>query len=207
MYNIHIYTRQWNCGSSLVIILFNYYLLPIKLLYLPFEMANQGTVIYLLLGSNVGNRAYYLDHTVELLSDFMEITKISQIYETEAWGDRSQESYLNMAIEAKIDASAVQLHKITRRVEKKLGRVNKGNYQPRTIDIDILFFGGEIIHSKKLIIPHPRIQMRKFVLVPLCELNRQLMHPVFRKNVSELLEKCEDNLEVAHYSREKNQLN
>ncbi len=170
-------------------------------------MTTEGTVIYLLLGSNVGNRAYYLDHTVQLLSDFMKITNISQIYETEAWGDRSQDSYLNMAVEASIDSSAVDLHKITRNIEKKLGRIDKGNYLPRTIDIDILFFGDEIIDTKKLIIPHPRIQMRKFVLIPLCELNRQIMHPIFDRTVSELLEDCEDDLEVKNFVRKEHQLN
>ena len=164
-------------------------------------------MVYLLLGSNVGNRDYYLDQTVQILSGHMKVTATSKIYETEAWGDRSQSPYLNMAIQATVDCSPVELHEITKKVEQKLGRTDKGKYKPRTIDIDLLFFGNEKVDTTDLIIPHPRIQMRRFVLIPLCEIDPTIMHPVFQIDVKDLLDECEDQLKVYPYQRAENHLN
>ena len=153
-------------------------------------------VAQLLLGSNVGDRQFYLDNALSFLSEHFTLLNSSSIYETVSWGDRIQQPYLNMAVEIVVDISPHELHKITRQIEQQLGRVDKGNYLPRTIDIDIIFFGNEIIDSQKLTIPHPRLQNRRFVLKPLNDLNPSYIHPILKRSVEDLLKNCADNLAV-----------
>lgn len=168
-------------------------------------MKEKSITAYLLLGSNIGDRLYYLEECIRLLSEHFEIGQCSSIYETAAWGDREQQAYLNIALEICTDISPADLHQTTRAIEQYLGRKDKGNYQPRTLDIDILFYGEEIILSNNLTIPHPRLQFRRFVLVPLNEIAPKLIHPVFRKNIQTLLDECPDDLPVEIFpSDEKN---
>ncbi len=158
---------------------------------------------YILLGSNIGNRLFYLDNAQEQLSEHFKINKISSTYETASWGDRSQKAYLNRAIEIEVELSPSDLHSITRNIEKNLGRIDKGNFLPRTIDIDIIFFGNEIIDSRKLTIPHPRLQNRRFVLEPLIEICPTYIHPILNKSVKVLLEECLDTLPVELFKEKK----
>lgn len=159
---------------------------------------------YLLLGSNIGDRQFYLQESISLLSQNFEVSNQSSIYETASWGDRTQQSYLNMAIEIFTNKSPADVHKITRDIEDKLGRKDKGNYLPRTIDIDILFYGNEIIDTRSLTIPHPRLQYRRFVLEPLNEIAPKLLHPILKKNIQKLLKECPDNLPVVLFHPDKN---
>ncbi|MEZ5009432.1 MAG: 2-amino-4-hydroxy-6-hydroxymethyldihydropteridine diphosphokinase [Chitinophagales bacterium] len=159
---------------------------------------------YLLLGSNIGNRQFYLEECIILLSQNFEIGKRSSIYETASWGDRTQQAYLNMAIEVFTHQSPSDIHQITRDIEDKLGRKDKGNYLPRTIDIDILFYGNEIIDTRSLRIPHPRLQYRRFVLEPLNEIASKLKHPILKKSIQTLLNDCTDNLPVVLFHPDKN---
>ncbi len=154
--------------------------------------------VYLLLGSNKGHRLKYL-----LLAKYYirenagEILKTSAIYITEPWGKSNQAKYLNQALVVKTDKTPFQLLKIIQKIEKKLDRTNKYNNAARTIDIDILFFEDVIIQAKSLIVPHPRLHLRNFTLLPLLELNKSYTHPILHKSIEELAKDCVDTLKVS----------
>ena len=160
--------------------------------------------VYLLLGSNKGDRLKYL-----LLAKYYirenagVILKTSAIYMTEAWGKLNQPKYLNQALMIKTDKAPFQLLKTLQKIEKNLGRVNKHNNAARTIDIDILFYENAIIKAKKLIIPHPRLHLRNFTLQPLLELNKSYTHPVLHKSIEDLEKDCDDTLKVSIFAKQK----
>ena len=111
-------------------------------------------------------------------------------------GKSDQPSFLNQALEISTSLNARQLMRMILKIEKEMGRVRKEKLGPRIIDIDILLFDNEIHDLRFLKVPHPEMQNRRFVLVPLAELNASLQHPVLKKTIAELLEECPDNLEV-----------
>jgi len=152
---------------------------------------------YLLIGGNLGNRKENLSKAVSLINEQCgSLTRSSSIYETEAWGITDQPSFLNQALEISTSLTARQLMRKVLKIEEELGRVRKEKLGPRIIDIDILLFENEIHDLRFLKIPHPEMQNRRFVLVPLAEINSTLQHPVLKKTIAELLEECPDNLEV-----------
>ena len=118
------------------------------------------------------------------------------MYTTAAWGNTNQPDFLNQVIVIYTKLQPNELMESILEIEKKLGRVRTIKNAPRTIDIDILFYEKEIINQKDLIIPHPLIQQRKFVLIPLNELSPLFFHPVLKKNISQLLKLCKDKLPV-----------
>ena len=144
--------------------------------------------VYLGLGSNKGKRKRYLKKAIELISGFpdTELIKVSDIYETEPWGNKNQGRFLNLCLEIETALSPRRLLVNCQKAEQKLGRQRKEKWGPRIIDIDILLFGNLIIKEDDLIIPHPYIQERSFVLVPLSDLNNQL--EIKGKSVHEWLE-------------------
>lgn len=153
--------------------------------------------VLLLLGSNQGDRAALLEqarNTVE--ATVGEITRVSSLYETAPWGITNQPDFLNQVIELNCATTPEQLLNTLLTIEKNLGRTRSYRNAPRTIDIDILFFGNQIIQLPQLQIPHPRLQDRLFVLIPLQELVPGLMHPVLHKTIDELVEACTDPLNV-----------
>ena len=155
---------------------------------------------YLLIGGNLGNRKENLSKAVELITEQCGIvTKASSLYETAAWGVTDQPSFLNQALEITTSLNAKQLLRKILKVEKVMGRVRKEKFGPRIIDIDILFYENEIHDLRFLKIPHPELQNRRFVLVPLAEINSHLQHPVLNKTVAELVEESPDNLEVKKF--------
>ena len=152
---------------------------------------------YLLIGGNLGNRKENLSKAVSLINEQCgSLTRSSSIYETEAWGNTDQPSFLNQALEISTSLNARQLMRRVLKIEEEMGRVRKEKLGPRIIDIDILLFENEIHDLRFLKIPHPEMQNRRFVLVPLAEINSSLQHPVLKKTIAELLEKCPDNLEI-----------
>ncbi|HET6768099.1 MAG TPA: 2-amino-4-hydroxy-6-hydroxymethyldihydropteridine diphosphokinase [Chitinophagaceae bacterium] len=152
---------------------------------------------YLLIGGNLGNRKENFSRATALIIEQCgSLTKSSSIYETEAWGITDQPSFLNQALEIATDLNARQLMRKILKIEKIMGRVRKEKLGPRIIDIDILLFENEIHDQRFLKIPHPELQNRRFVLVPLAEINPGLEHPVLKKTIAQLLEECPDNLEV-----------
>ena len=152
---------------------------------------------YLLIGGNMGNRDEYLRKASELIKvNCGEITKKSSLYETAAWGKTDQPAFLNRALEIKTGLNAKQLVRKILKIEKALGRIRKEKLGPRIIDIDILFYENEIYNIRFLKLPHPEVQNRRFALVPLVEINPDLIHPIFQKSVAQLLDECPDKLEV-----------
>jgi len=146
-------------------------------------------MIYLSLGSNIGDRARNLQAALEqLAAPGLRVLRVSPAYETEPVEFTAQRWFVNLVAEAETDLFPLQLLAHTARVERALGRVRGVPKGPRTIDIDILFYGRSVIRSAKLEIPHPGIAARRFVLVPLADLAPDLRHPVTRKTVREMLE-------------------
>lgn len=156
------------------------------------EKSKSGLVkIYLGLGSNLGDRQYNLSSAVELLSKQMYMERVSSLYETEPVGYQEQPRFLNAVLRATTSLTPEELLALAKEVEKDLGRTPSFPDAPRLIDIDILFYGGRVINSSQLTIPHPRLEERAFVLVPLAEIAPDTVHPVSRKTVREMVEKVE----------------
>ena len=156
---------------------------------------------YLLTGGNLGNRKENLSKAISLINEQCgSLTRSSSIYETEAWGITDQPSFLNQALEISTSLTARQLMRKVLKIEEEMGRVRKEKLGPRIIDIDILLYENEIHDLRFLKIPHPEMQNRRFVLVPLAEINSTLQHPILKKTIAELLEECPDNLEVKKIS-------
>ena len=125
-----------------------------------------------------------------------KIKRRSGIYQTAAWGKTDQADFLNKVIIAETKLTAKQTMQTILVIEKKMGRIRTEKNAPRIIDIDILFFEKQVIAEKDLVIPHPAIQIRRFVLVPLNEISPNLLHPILKKSIHQLLLKCPDKLDV-----------
>ncbi len=153
--------------------------------------------IYLLLGSNIGNSQKQLLKAISLIQKKIgPVKRLSAKYKTAAWGKTDQPDFLNQVIIAESDLKANKLLQTILDIESIMGRVRTEKNAPRIIDIDILFFEKQIIHLEDLVIPHPAIQLRRFVLVPLNELSPNFIHPVLKKSIHQLLLKCPDKLTV-----------
>lgn len=158
--------------------------------------------VILSLGSNMGDRIAFLNLAVNELfqQKVIENVYISSVYETEPYGVKDQNWFLNIALSAFSDLQPEELLSAVKSVEKLLGRQQRERWHEREIDIDILFFGTEIVASHDLILPHPEIINRKFVLVPACEIDGGFIHPIYKISLFELLEKCKDDSIVRFYS-------
>jgi 2-amino-4-hydroxy-6-hydroxymethyldihydropteridine diphosphokinase len=151
----------------------------------------------LLTGSNIGDRKMYLDKAAKEIEQRCGPMNIkSSIYETAAWGKEDQAPFLNQVVKIRTNMSAEILMQIILQIEEDLGRKRLEKYGARTIDIDILFFDDEVIESAGLIIPHPQMANRRFVLQPLNEIAPDKFHPVLHKTVNQILQECNDPLEV-----------
>jgi 2-amino-4-hydroxy-6-hydroxymethyldihydropteridine diphosphokinase len=146
--------------------------------------------VYLGLGSNVGDREEYIEQSVFLLekNPSITVTRRSTNYETEAEGGGDQPPFINAAVEIKTTLTPHKLLEICQEIESALGRERELEWGPRTIDIDILLFGGQIISDDKLQIPHPLMHERLFVLKPLREIAPNAIHPVLEKTVESLFD-------------------
>ena len=153
---------------------------------------------YLSLGSNLGDKLQNLQQAIQLIEkEIGTVVKVSGIYVTAAWGNTSQPDFANQTLYVQTSLSPTDLlHKIVA-IEKKLGRIrDQQKWKERIIDIDILFYNDVIINTPDLTIPHPYIQDRQFVLIPLLDIAPDFIHPIFNKKVKKLLEECTDVLEV-----------
>lgn len=154
--------------------------------------------VYLLLGGNLGDRKILIaDAIIELGLQIGEVVLESSLYETKAWGNQQQPDFLNKAVVINTNLNAFEVLAIIQNIEIKLGRKRAEHWSARTMDIDVLFYDNEIIDTPNLIIPHPLINMRKFVLTPLVEIIPDFIHPGLKKSVKELYLICEDELEVS----------
>lgn len=153
--------------------------------------------VYLLLGSNVGNRAENLAKAINLTGQRCgEVFIQSTLYETAAWGNTEQQSFYNQAIGINTDLSAENLLIAVKEIEKEVGRIETIHWGPRVIDIDIILYGHEVVDLPQLKVPHPYMHQRRFTLMPLAEIASEALHPIFNKTVSKLLGECEDESEV-----------
>src|SRR5579862_5270031 len=142
--------------------------------------------VFIGLGSNLGNREGSLKRALELLKQEMRLEKISSFYESEPMYLKDQPWFLNCVAKFETSLSPEELLSHLKIVEKKLGREKGTRYGPRSIDLDILFYENGIVESEGLKIPHPMIQERKFVLVPMAEIEPDYIHPVFQLSISAL---------------------
>ena len=153
--------------------------------------------IYLATGSNQGDRWNYLGQAAELLEDLVgPIRKRSKIYETEAWGCADQAPFLNQVLELETQLSPQELIATCLQIEKMLGRRRRKKWEARPIDIDILFYGEEVIEEEELQIPHAQMHLRNFVLVPMMEIAGDFVHPVLHQDIETLYLQSNDPLEV-----------
>ncbi|GAA4076007.1 2-amino-4-hydroxy-6-hydroxymethyldihydropteridine diphosphokinase [Amphibacillus indicireducens] len=145
--------------------------------------------VYIALGSNIAPRVDYLNQAIEAIGQVeqMSVVKQSSIYETEPVGYQDQAKFLNQVIEVETTYSPMEVLLASQSIENKLGRKREVRWGPRTIDLDILLYNHENIMTNQLIVPHPRMDSRAFVLVPLVELNPELVIPTTNQTVSEQL--------------------
>jgi len=157
--------------------------------------------IYIQLGSNMGNRKSYIEKSMqEIEQEVGNIICSSKIYESSPWGVTNQNHFLNSVIKVESKLAPYVLLEKLQEIENNSGRIRKEKWGERSIDLDILFYNFEIINTKNLKIPHPYIQERRFVLVPLSEIATDYNHPVLQKNISVLLEECTDTEKVYEYA-------
>ena len=152
------------------------------------------------LGSNVGDRLNYLTLSKTAIQNYLgSILLSSNIYETEPWGIDNQDSYLNQVVAVQTNQTPNDLLDNIHLIERELGRIRRVHYGPRTIDIDILYYGERIIDIENLKIPHSHIQKRRFILVPLSEILPQMQHPLLKKTNQELLDMVKDEGKVTKW--------
>ena len=157
-------------------------------------------ITVLSLGSNVGDRLNYLTLSKTAIQNYLgSILLSSNIYETEPWGIDNQDSYLNQVVAVQTSKTPNDLLDNIHLIERELGRIRRVHYGPRTIDIDILYYGERIIDIENLKIPHSHIQKRRFILVPLSEILPQMQHPLLKKTNQELLDMVKDEGKVTKW--------
>ena len=159
--------------------------------------------VYLSLGSNKGNRVFNIQKAVELLAavDGIDVLYLSSLYETEPWGVKNQNWFINAVVELNVSLLPEELLNHCNLIEASLGRNRnlEKRWGERTIDIDILFYNDEIIEKENLIVPHISLHQRAFVLVPLLELAEHFVHPVYKKTIRQLYQELENPENVVLY--------
>jgi len=157
--------------------------------------------VYLSLGSNVGDREANLRQAIAALPAAVgvRVTKVSSFYETEPVDLREQPWFLNCVVEGQTDVAALELLRALREIETRMGSKKLVAKGPRLIDMDILLYGSETIDTPELQVPHPRMLLRRFVMVPLAEIAPELRHPTWTKSVSELAAASTDRSDVRKF--------
>lgn len=148
------------------------------------------------LGSNIEDRLTYLNKAIEALGDLGNITAISPIFESKAWGMTAQQDFLNLVLLMHTPMEAKTLLRAVKNIELKIGRKHRLKWHQREIDIDIIFYHNQIIHEDNLTIPHPHFHLRNFVLKPLYSLAPNWIDPKTNQSVTEILAQCPDQSQV-----------
>lgn len=157
--------------------------------------------VYLMIGGNIGDRFFFLGEATRLISQHCgQISRSSSIYETAAWGKEDQPAFLNQVLIIHTAMNPAELMAAILEIEQQMGRLRKEKNGERIIDIDILYYENDVVDLPDLTIPHPRIYIRKFVLIPLLELDAEKTDPVYNKTIQALLAACPDSLEVSKFS-------
>ena len=156
--------------------------------------------IFLGIGSNQGDRELNLKNSIKLLNSRVgKVLNTSGIYESEPWGFKNQNYFLNQVIEIETHIDPNDLLNICKNIEYDMGRKPEIRWGKRVIDIDILYYQSKVINEEKLIIPHKLMHERKFVMIPLNDLNENHLHPILKITNKEILNKCIDSCKVKHY--------
>ncbi|MBI4726774.1 2-amino-4-hydroxy-6-hydroxymethyldihydropteridine diphosphokinase [candidate division TA06 bacterium] len=152
---------------------------------------NKKTKSYVGLGSNLGNRLGNIRFALAAMGQMpgSSVLRMSAVYETEPYGNPGQPKFLNAAVEIETALEPTTLLKSLQRIEHHLGRVRQAKWEPRVIDLDILYFGNQVIDTPELKVPHPELSLRRFALVPLCDLIPEFEDPTSRQKVKVLLQK------------------
>ncbi|MHC1705902.1 MAG: 2-amino-4-hydroxy-6-hydroxymethyldihydropteridine diphosphokinase [Bacteroidales bacterium] len=168
-------------------------------------MKKTANIVFLGLGSNLGDREAWMSKAREAISSYIgPVLKVSSLYETAPWGFNADQAFLNQVVTAETNLTPEELLTEIKKIEESCCRTREKEsvYHSRTLDIDILYFGDLIYFSDNLAIPHPRMEYRRFVLQPLVETDPEFVHPILLKSNRELLDECADILDVVHfYSR------
>ena len=155
---------------------------------------------YILFGSNMGDKEAIFAQACLLINNRCgQVVQISAAYESEPWGFEAKEWFLNRVIVVETELAPDELLCQLLEIERELGRIRHPEiqgYTSRTADLDLLYYGDRIIHTDTLTVPHPRLHLRRFALVPLCEVAPALVHPVFEMSQEALLQRCPDDSEV-----------
>ena len=160
-----------------------------------------GTMIFLLLGSNLGDRLLVMQNARELIAEKVgNVITESSVYETEPWGLQDQPAFLNQVINVLTTQAPEEVLRNILDIEHELARVRYVRWGARVIDIYLLFYAATVLDSARLTLPHPRIQDRRFTLVPLNEIAPDFIHPKLLKTASQLLAECTDTSEVSKIS-------
>jgi len=154
---------------------------------------DQKQLVYLGLGSNLGERVTNLEAAIQALATEVELTKVSSYYQTKPWGFLDQPDFLNLVLEAVTNLSPFDLLDFLKEIESEIGRKPNFRFGPRLVDIDILLYGGELIDERKLTIPHKYLKERAFVLVPLAEIAPDLKYPGSEETISDLAGKVDSS--------------
>ncbi|MCF8255473.1 MAG: 2-amino-4-hydroxy-6-hydroxymethyldihydropteridine diphosphokinase [Bacteroidia bacterium] len=153
--------------------------------------------VYILLGSNQGDSKENLANACLFIKERIGLIQTkSSIYRTAAWGNTEQNPFLNQVLLVQTELKPMDCLNNLLQIETEMGRIRKEKWEPRVIDLDILFYNSEILNFENLIVPHPFIAQRRFTLIPLVEISPNYVHPKLNKTLLELLEICEDSLNV-----------
>jgi 2-amino-4-hydroxy-6-hydroxymethyldihydropteridine diphosphokinase len=152
---------------------------------------NMDHIVYLSLGTNLGNRAANLKQAISSLPPQMTVKARSKVYETPPWGYTEQDQFLNQVVMVTTYLEPEKLLKHIKRLEVAMGRKSSFRYGPRLIDIDILFYDDEILDTPLLVIPHPNLHERGFVLLPLMDIAPDLIHPEKKRSIREMIGFCD----------------
>ncbi len=149
---------------------------------------------YIGLGSNLGDRIKNLEGAIERLRQLGPIAKISRVYETKPWGvEGYQPRYLNQVVSVDTTLDPLELLSELLGIEHSMGRVRHDKNESRTLDLDLLLHGDSVVEASGVTVPHPRLHERAFVLIPLTDIAPDLVHPVFNRTISELLDDCDQS--------------
>jgi 2-amino-4-hydroxy-6-hydroxymethyldihydropteridine diphosphokinase len=156
--------------------------------------------LFIGIGSNLGDRLHYLTSAKSQIElKFNAVPMCSSIYESEPWGFKEQEPFLNQVISVETELNPLKIWDLLFDIEKSLGRLRVLKFGPRTIDLDIILLGTMYFKNNSLTIPHPQMQRRRFVLEPLAELDREIIHPLFSTSIKQLLIDCDDAGQITKY--------
>jgi len=157
---------------------------------------------YLSLGSNSGDRLQFLKGAIRKIEESHKISikKASSVYETQPVGYINQGWFLNLVLEVQTSFDPLPLLEHLLAIEDQMGRKREAKWGPRNIDVDLLLYDNQLVHSDRLIIPHPQMHKRRFVLIPLAQIAPRVLHPLLKKSAPQLLESCEDKSTVRLYS-------